>query len=122
MTDCNCSHIFANLLLLLGVTFVPFPTSVLASHLGKADQVAATALFNGTYFWIAIFFNVLWRYALHRRLLDNARPARGITVRYARGPLIYLVCFGLSWISVPASLGLNIALAVFFAMPPNSSN
>src|SRR4030081_1715517 len=52
-----------NLLLLLGVTAVPFPTAVLAAHLGGPDQRAAAMLFSGTYFFIAIFFNLLWRYA-----------------------------------------------------------
>ena len=53
--------LFANLLLLLGVTVVPWPTSLLAARLGKPDQLAAAVVFNGTYFFLAIFFNVLWR-------------------------------------------------------------
>src|ERR1700704_2483033 len=38
-----------NLLLLLGVTVVPFPTEVLAEHLGGPGQKAAAILYNGVY-------------------------------------------------------------------------
>ena len=113
-----------NLLLLLGVTWVPFPTSVLAAHLGQPGQRTAALLFNSTYFVIAVFFNVLWRYAASRncRLLaadvDRAAVAK-ISEQYAFGPAMYLVCVALGWVSVPASLGLNVALACFFALPPS---
>ena len=115
--------LFANLLLLLGVTVVPWPTSLLAARLGKPDQLAAAVVFNGTYFFLAIFFNVLWRYAVRKRLLDPATQtsASAISKQYAVGPLLYLICLGLSWISVPASLAMNVALAVFFALPPKKT-
>ena len=52
----NNALLFLNLLLLLGVTAVPFPTAVLAQHLGQSDQRAAAMLYNGIYFAIAVFF------------------------------------------------------------------
>ena len=109
--------------LLLGVTAVPFPTAVLAQYLGKPDEKAATMLYAGTYVVVAIFFNVLWRYAAsgHRLLgeeVDEAEVNR-ITRQYAYGPLLYLACFVLAYINVAASLALNVALAIFFALPPN---
>jgi len=112
-----------NLLLLLGVTAVPFPTAVLAAHLGQSGQRTATMLFNGTFVFIAIFFNLLWRYASssHRHLLAHdvdADMVARITRMYSFGPLPYLICFALAWISVPASLIVNTALAGFFALPP----
>lgn len=113
--------LFLNLLLLLGVTVVPFPTSLLAAYYGHAhEQKLAAAVFNGTYLVIAIFFNVLWKHAVKAGLLDAAtlESARSISRQYAIGPLSYLVCFALSGINVPASLALNVALAVFFALPP----
>ena len=109
--------------LLLGVTAVPFPTAVLAQYLGKADEKAATMLYAGTYVVVAVFFNVLWRYAAsgHRLLgeeVDEAEVNR-ITRQYAYGPLLYLACFVLAYINVAASLALNVGLAIFFALPPN---
>jgi len=111
--------LFLNLLLLLGVCAVPFPTAVLAQHLGQSDQRAAAILYHGTYFAIAIFFNILWRYA-SRHLLGkdvDISAADRISAQYAFGPLLYLVCIALTWVNVPASLLLNVALAVFFALP-----
>lgn len=123
---CDNTLLILNLLLLLGVTAVPFPTAVLAAHLGHRDQRVAAMLFHATYFVIAIFFNVLWRYAAspHRGLLArdvDTEVTEKITRQYAFGPLLYLICFALTWVSVPASLVLNIALAFFFALPPTVS-
>ncbi|MGH9513515.1 MAG: TMEM175 family protein [Terriglobales bacterium] len=113
-----------NLLLLLGVTFVPYPTAVLATHLGQRDQRLAAIFFNGTFFFIAIFFNLLWRYATasKRHLLAHdvdIAAIEKITRQFAFGPLPYLVCLVLAWVSVTASLALNILLACFFALPPD---
>jgi len=112
--------LFLNLLLLLGVCAVPFPTAVLAQHLGQSDQRAAAILYHGTYFVIAVFFNILWRYASGNSLGKDvdAAAANKISAQYAVGPLLYLVCIALTWVSVAASLLLNVALAVFFALPP----
>src|SRR5438046_866138 len=63
------SLLFFNLLLLLGVTVVPFPTALLAAHYAQADRTISAAVFNGTYFVIAIFFNVLWHHAVRAGLL-----------------------------------------------------
>ena len=117
---CDDALMFLNLLLLLGVTIVPFPTALLAAHYSTGDRVVAAAVFNGTYVVIAIFFNLLWYHAVNGGLLDPAatESASSISKRYAIGPVSYLGCLGLTWVSVPASLVVNIALAVFFAMPP----
>ncbi len=112
-----------NLLLLLGVVAVPFPTAVLAAHLGQPGERTAALLYSGTYVVIAIAFNVLWRYATSskRRLLGpdvDANSVEQISSQYAFGPLLYVVCFVLAWVSVSASLVLNVVLAGFFALPP----
>jgi len=109
-----------NLLLLLGVTVVPFPTSVLAAHLATPNARTATFLYNGTYLVTAILFNILWHYILHRGLLDqdrNSDPIRNISRQYALGPILYLVCFTTTYYSVRLSLLLNTALAIFYTIP-----
>lgn len=113
---------FLNLLLLLGVTSVPFPTALLAAHYYAPGRTLAAGIFNGTYLVIAIFFNVLWRHVVRKELLDDATraSANAITRQYGLGPICYLVCFALTWVSVTLSLVANIALAVFFAIPPRT--
>jgi len=120
---CDDTLMVLNLLLLLGVTVVPFPTAVLATHLGYGDQRTAALLYNGVYLFIAIVFNLLWRYAVSRnhhllgKEVDVASVAK-ISKQYAFGPLFYGLCAVIAGISVPASLAGNIVLAMFFALPP----
>ena len=113
---------FLNLVLLLGVSAVPFPTALLAAHYYTGGKTISAAIFNGTYVLIAVFFNILWHHVVRRGLLDSAThdSADAISKQYAVGPISYLICFGLTWVSVPSSLLLNIALAVFFAVPPRT--
>lgn len=111
-----------NLLLLLGVSVVPFPTAVLAEHLDTPDQRTAAVVYNATFVAIALLFNMLWRYAVARRLLDNAvttSMAESISRQYAFGPFMYLGCLALAWVNVRVSIASNIALAIFFALPPS---
>jgi uncharacterized membrane protein len=111
-----------NLLLLLMIVFVPFPTALLAQQYRLNPNLRAPALvWNGTFILLAVFFNLLWRYAAHEnRLLDkkaDQQAVEAITRQYRFGPLFYVVSFGLAWIYVPASIALNLFMAVYFAFP-----
>lgn len=115
-----------NLLLLLGVCVVPFPTAVVAKQWIGGDRRAAMLLYNSTYFVIALLFNLLGRYCLSRdgRLLgaDGDRESvRKIKLQYAVGPLAYLICLLTALISVNASLAMNAALAIYYAIPATRS-
>jgi uncharacterized membrane protein len=126
----NLLMIFNGLLLLL-VVAVPFSTDLLAEYLppktglsaqaNHINQIEVGVVYNGVYILIAIVFNVLWRYASHeRRLLDDAaHPAhvQSVTDGYRWGPLLYVAALLLALVSLPASLLLNIALAIYFALP-----
>src|SRR5215467_12035404 len=116
----NDTLLILNLLLLLGITVVPFPTAVLASRLGTSDQRAAAVLYNAVFLVIAFFFNILWRYAVARQLLDKslAHSAAMISRQYAVGPVMYAICLALAWVDVRLSISVNVALALFFALPP----
>ncbi len=110
-----------NLLLLLFIVFIPFPTALVAQYLTSPNERVAALFFNGTYFLLAICFNLLLRYATHEnRLLGkdvNQREIEAVIKQFRFGPLAYLVTFALTWVSVPASLALNLLLAVFWALP-----
>lgn len=110
-----------NLLLLLFIVFIPFPTDLVAQYLFSPNHLYAALLFNGTYVVLAICFNVLFLYAVREnRLLGkhvNQHEVEAMKRQYRYGPLIYLITFGVTWISVPASLIMNLLLAVFFAIP-----
>ncbi len=111
-----------NGLLLLGITVVPFPTNVVAQYVLTPDQNVATAVYTGWFLMIALFFNLLWRYAARGgRLLSKddheAGLARVVSARYRWGGPVYLAAFVLSFIWVPAALALSFLLAVFYALP-----
>ena len=110
-----------NTLLLLGATIVPFTTSLLAEYIGHSEQRVAAMVYMGNFFVIAIFFNLLWRYAAqgHRLLAYNVSEdeVRSINRAYTLGPPVYLLCFAIAYFSVPLALGVTIALVIFYALP-----
>lgn len=111
--------LYWNGLLLLFITFMPFPTALLAEYLLHSQAGVAGAVFAGTYAAIAFAFQGLWRHASRggRLLAADAdkREVRQITRQYQFGSLLYLVAFGLSFVSVGLSVSLCLFLAVFFA-------
>lgn len=110
-----------NLLLLLVIVFIPFPTALVAQYLTMPGFHTAAALFNGSYVLLAICFGLLFRYASHKnRLLGKEvdQDKMQIMLRQFRfGWLPYIVTFALTWVSVPVSLTLNLLLAIFWALP-----
>ena len=115
-----------NLLLLLGVTFLPFPTMVLADHLSGENGKIAAFFYSATFLVIAIAFNALWRYAAtHDRLLaddvDHVSVASQ-TRQYMFGPLFYLLATLLAFVDSRMSVAVNLLLALFFAIPPKRVN
>jgi uncharacterized membrane protein len=118
-----------NLLLLLVIVFIPFPTALLAQYLAQyavyPNEHVAVAVYNGTFLLMAVFFNLLWRYAAYKnRLLDkraDPEAVQAISKQFRFGPVLYVILFGLGWISVPASIAMSLLLAVFFALPGRTS-
>lgn len=104
---------------------MPFPTAVLAEHLGHPGGRVAALLYSGTFVVIAIFFNVLWHHAsANERLLapgHDAAEVRAITRAYALGPIAYLACFLVSLATPGLGFAGTVALALFFALPPRTA-
>ena len=111
-----------NLLLLLGITWIPFPTALLATHLKVTgnDRVAAV-VYSATFFAIAIVFQVLWRYATHTPGVipkKKEEEAARITRQYRWGPIFYLIAVVIALASGTAVLIWSALLAIYFALPP----
>ncbi|HLK60642.1 MAG TPA: TMEM175 family protein [Chthonomonadaceae bacterium] len=115
----NTPFMFLNGLLLLCVSFVPFPTALIAEYIRHPQAKTASVAFAGTYLVIALTFNLLWRYASQGgRLLNknaNWEEVRAITQQYVFGPPLYLATFVVSFFSVYLSVGMGLFLALFFA-------
>ena len=111
-----------NLLLLLVIIFIPYPTALLAQQYSEHPEGhVAALLYTGTNVILAICFNLLWRYASHHnRLLDQKSDpidVQGVSRQYILGPIIQLLIFVVAWINVPVAIVLNLAMALIFAFP-----
>ena len=112
-----------NLVLLLLITVVPFPTALVAEYWGTEESRTVTLIYNALNLSLAVAFNVLWRHAAGHggRLLDrrvDLNLVQGLTRQYRFGPILYIGSSALAFWSPAASLAALGAFAVFFAMPP----
>src|SRR6185312_7798285 len=77
--------LYWNGLLLLFVTFVPFPTALLAEYLLHPEGRIAANLYTGTFLAISLAFDALWRHASARLLsADAKRDKRGEAAQITR--------------------------------------
>ena len=120
----RCDHVMvlANLLFLLFVAFIPFPTKVLGDELGHgtaADQRTAVVFYGAVFTVTAITYNLLWRSAAMRpRFLAEGAEENAAIVsrRFNAGPPSYLVATLAGLINIALSLALYGALAVFYVV------
>jgi uncharacterized membrane protein len=94
--------LFANGFVVMLVTFVPFPTAVLAHYLEGEAANAAAAFYCGTYVMINAGYNLLWHTAAHRRLVRPDIPqdrVKKIRLAYHAGFFVYLTATVAAWFS-----------------------
>jgi uncharacterized membrane protein len=115
--------LFLNLLLLLFVALLPWPTNLLATYMqeGGADERVAAVVYSGTMTAMGAAFGALWTYATrHGTLLgETLSPAevQRLTRRFVVGTPVYLLSMLVALVSAPACLALNALLAVYYALP-----
>jgi uncharacterized membrane protein len=113
--------LYWNGLLLLCVTFVPFPTALLSDYLLHPEAKVAAHLYTGTFLAILLAFDALWRHA-SRRLLSTSQTSRKkdeaaqITKQYRFGPILYLGAFALSFVSEIWSIATCLFLPIVFVL------
>jgi len=111
----NYPFLFANGLLLLTVTFVPFPTAVLAANLATPDAKVAVAFYCATFVANALLWNLLFTTMVRGGLLRREVTAATVdTVRrtYYVGALVYVLATGLAFVRPALGLVLNASLCV----------
>ena len=110
-----------NIVLLMCVAFVPFPTRLIAEHLRDRDELQAPALaYGATMTVMAVTYITLWLYASRKgRLLrpdHDPRAVSGITRSYLPGSPIYLTATLLALLSPLASVLMFAAIALFYVV------
>lgn len=111
--------LFANGLLLLLVTVVPFPTSLVAQYLSTPAAALACAVYAGVFVVINLAYNLLWWTAVReRRLLHPAiadSRVKRLTHHILLGLPVYLLSTLLAFWNPYVSLGLCSCLWIFWA-------
>ena len=110
-----------NLLLLLVVSFLPFPTRLLGEYIGADEpQRIAVTIYGRNLFLASALVSLLWRYAMRERLIRTDVDATHLTTLTARltpGLAGYLavILLGL-FFPLLAVLG-YLAIAVYIVLP-----
>jgi uncharacterized membrane protein len=122
-------HVFLklNLVFLMLIAVMPFPTAVLGAYARARDEreLVAAVLYNAVLLVTSILFLSLWLYGTRKhRLVDrDLDPAliRSTTLRYAIGPVCYSVALVTAFGFPSASLLMDLAVAAFYLLPVHVS-
>jgi uncharacterized membrane protein len=125
--------IVLNLLLLMGIVAIPFPTALIAEHLTGPDRAggqAAAVVYGGVMIVISIFYNLIWWYLMgHAEELGSVssqQMLRGSVPRLGTGPVLskiprwsiglvgYAAGTLVAFVSAGASLAVYGLLAVYY--------
>jgi len=114
-----------NGLVLLGVSVVPFPTSLVADYLGTPGARIAVVTYAAVAVYISLAFTWLWRHisssrrtpSLMRVALDDS-AVRTLHAQYRLGPLTYPLLLGLAFWHPSLAIVLCLVLALLFLFPP----
>ncbi len=111
-----------NLLLLLGLAVLPFPTRLMAAYVtaGGADAHTAAFAYSLVMAYVALMFSAIWWYVTREGGRDLRTPMGPAAVRSSRhrfsiGFVFYLVTLGLAFLSAPLTLAVHGALALYYA-------
>lgn len=124
--DANRLTIFLSVLLFADVAFLPFPTALLAEAISSENGLVQAAFLYGLVLTVGgVFFNALWIYELGRTSARNGprhvrRHFTQITVRFAVGPLSYLIATLVSLKYPILAIWLYVALIAYYWFPGRS--
>ena len=111
-----------NLLLLLGVATLPFPTSLLAEYVGAGGPSAATAavIYGLLSVGTALPWGLMWRHIVrHPDLLEppfDLAYARAELKRASIGPAVYALAIPIAVVAPLVALAFYIGIAVLYAI------
>jgi uncharacterized membrane protein len=110
--------LWINILLLMCIVFIPFPTALLGQY---PEQQISVVIYASTLVFTGLVLQLLWWYATSGyRLVDrdiDPRLVQKATRRNVTAPLIYLLAIGISFLSVQLSLIVIVLLPVYYILP-----
>ena len=116
---------YLNLLLLMTIVLIPYPTEVFGEALSKGEGATTAAVFYSIVMTVtACAWAGLWLYAsVGRRLLGSGFPEtqrRMATILFVAGTFVYAISIGVALINPYLCLGFHGALALYYALDPIS--
>ncbi len=116
---------YCNLVLLMTIVFIPYPTGVFGEALRQGRGARTAAIFYSLTMTVNAFaWAALWLYAsVGRRLLSPDFPESQrmtSTVLFTAGTIAYLASIGVAFINPYLCLGFHGALALYYALDPIS--
>jgi uncharacterized membrane protein len=115
----NPGFLYANGFLLLLVSFVPFPTALLAEYLDGRAVNAAAVFYCGTFIFISIGYNLILQCMVRGDLLKpevSAAQVRKITRAYRLGMVIYVLSTLVAFMNGYLGLGMNLSLWLLWSV------
>jgi len=116
----NRTFLVINILFLMVIAFIPFPTHVLAASLRGPDAQSAAFFYGLTNVAMAAAYACLWFYAAHgRRLIApyaDPRRVSGISRAFLPGIPLYTVATLSALLSAWLAVALYAAIAVFYIL------
>ncbi|HEY5024629.1 MAG TPA: TMEM175 family protein [Acidimicrobiales bacterium] len=114
---------YLNLLLLMTIVFIPYPTGVLGEALRRGVGARTAAVFYTAIMAInASVWAALWLYAsVGRRLLRAEFPEAQrsmATVLFIAGAFVYTASIGVAFINAYLTLAVQGVLALYYALDP----
>lgn len=111
--------LFLNLLLLMAVCFLPYPTGVLARYFASGhDEVPAAVMYSASFLLCAVGFTAIWCWAvLGRRLVSDAFPESQVVssvVRFGIGGIVYVLSIVVAFVSPAISVAIVGLVAVYY--------
>lgn len=125
LTGTDGAFMRVNLALLLVVSFLPFPTTLMAEYLEAPVGAGRVAVvFHGIVLLvISLLLAVLWRYALAAGLVDDdlAAADRGeITTPLTPSPAFYAITILVGLVAPKLAVAGVFAIALLFGIPGNA--
>ena len=110
-----------NGMMLLPVTLVPFPTSLLAVFISHPQARYAAALFSGSYVMIAGLYSLVWTHITRlNRLQEVQEDATKLNQRTKKIRIVfalYVGAFCLAFVAPLACIAACFVLAIYLALP-----
>ncbi len=114
--------LYLNLLLLLAVAGIPFPTALVAEHLRSPgiDANVAAAVYGGWATLVALSFNLMFRWIVHDARLVHGHldlaALQANTRRFSLGLLIYPITVGIAFLNPIWALVVHGLVAVYYVV------